>query len=121
MAWSYRSDRADEVYATSSGPAAAQTEQLPRPPTDGEDTDNVLNPPDEGKKVEGVKPKDPEAGPPPKPSLEGIPQEVIQKEKLGPAPPPSAEEQQKAIDEARGAGEKEEKKTEAKPQNASKK
>ena len=120
MAWSYRADRADEVYATTSGPAAATTEQLPRPPMDGEDTDNVLNPAEapEGEKVKKV---DPEAAPPPPPSTTGMSQEEIQKEKLGPAPPPSAEEQQKAIDEARGAGEKEEKKTEAKPQNASKK
>lgn len=113
MAWSYRADRADEVYATTSGPAAATTEQLPRPPMDGENTDNVLNPPEqpEGEKVKKV---DPEAAPPPPPSTAGMSQEKIQEEKLGPAPPPSAEEQQKAIDAARGSSEKP--KTESQPQ-----
>jgi hypothetical protein len=66
MAWSYRSDRSDEVYASTSGPAAATTEQLPRPPADGEDTDAVLNPevpkPKEGE--EQAPPPDMEAGKP---------------------------------------------------------
>lgn len=129
MGWSYRSDRSDEVYATTSGPTAVEGEQMPRPPSDGEDVDNVINPPEldntlppEGgamnaeqarRKAEELKPKDPEAGPPPPPKLEGIPQEVIQEHKLGPAPAPSQEEQQKAIDAARGSGEK---KTETKSQ-----
>lgn len=37
MAWSYRNDRADEIYGSTSGPAAVAAEKLPRPPTDGED------------------------------------------------------------------------------------
>lgn len=108
MGWSYRSDRSDEVYAKTSGPAAAVTEQMPRPPADGEDVDNVLNPPvaeekELQKKIDEARPVDPEAGPKPPPDLSGVPQEVIQEHKLGPAPAPSVEDQQKAIDEARGS------------------
>jgi hypothetical protein len=64
MAWSYRSDRSDEVYASTSGPAAATTEQLPRPPADGEDTDAVLNPPEVEHPVGEPEAKDMEAGKP---------------------------------------------------------
>jgi hypothetical protein len=41
---------------------------------------------------------------------------VIQEHKLGPAPPPSAEEQQKAIDEARGSSEKPKTESKSQPQ-----
>jgi hypothetical protein len=123
MAWSYRSDRADEVYAKTSGPAAAVTEQMPRPPIDGEDVDNVLNPPvaeaKKGeKKGEPVASVDPEAPKPPT-LTEAEQAEQFRRDKaaaLGqpdqPAPAPTAEEQQKAIDEARGSSEKKETKAE---------
>jgi hypothetical protein len=41
MAWSYRADRADEIYAPSGGPAVAQAEQIPRPPSDGQNASEV--------------------------------------------------------------------------------
>lgn len=109
MAWSYRQDRADEVYASTSGPAAATTEQMPRPPMDGEDTDSVLNPEvPEPKKGETPQAFDPEAPKPPTLTVEeqAVKYQQEQAKAKGqpdqPAPAPSAEEQQKAIDAARG-------------------
>jgi hypothetical protein len=61
MAWSYRSDRSDEVYASTGGPAAVTSDKLPRPPAEGEPTAEVLNPKESKTKDEA--PKDPEAPP----------------------------------------------------------
>jgi hypothetical protein len=68
MAWSYRSDRSDEVYGTSGGPAAVTTEKLPRPPSDSENVEKVK---DEAKDKEKV---DKEA-PPEKPTIVVKPKE----------------------------------------------
>jgi hypothetical protein len=63
MAWSYRNDRSDEIYANTSGPAVAQTEKLPRPPADGEDTEVVLHPPEPKQKDKGDMEAPPEKPP----------------------------------------------------------
>jgi hypothetical protein len=55
MAWSYRNDRADEVYTTAGGPAAVQGEQITRPPGDGEGEVPEVDPQDEKARKEREK------------------------------------------------------------------
>lgn len=117
MAWSYRNDSSDEVYSKSAGgPSAVTAERLSRAPMDGEQVENVINPPPPDEDHEPVVREQPKVVGPKAPPTEEERQKAIDEarkqspkeevkprvvNKKLPAPAPSAEEQQKAIDEAR--------------------